>query len=235
MLTDTFGFYTRKVSVIMKARPMRLVSDFVLPPPNSHIAMITKRRGAGRRGGWVGAGGGWLAGGGGGGPGSGGSGGVALAEGGLDPVDDVVGGSARREDLGHAHPLQFGDVGVGDDAAAEHGDIRGAAFGEQFQDPPELGHVRAGQNRQPDRCGVLLERGGHDLLRGLVQPGVDHLYPGVTKRPRHDLGPPVVSVQAGLGDDDPDGSHDFLPRGCAAGWPPPATYPCYEAGRRRGG
>src|SRR5262249_13324859 len=83
--------------------------------------------------------------------------------------------------------------------------------------------------------GVLLERGGHDLLRGLVQPGVDHLYPGVTKRPRHDLGPPVVPVQAGLGDDDPDGSHDFLPRGCAAGWPPPATYPCYEAGRRRGG
>src|SRR5262249_3682073 len=59
-----------------------------------------------------------VTGGGGRGPGSGGSGGVALAEGGLDPVDDVVGGSARREDLGHAHPLQFGDVGVGDDAAA---------------------------------------------------------------------------------------------------------------------
>ena len=33
------------------------------------------------------------------------SGGVALAQGGLDPVHDVVGGGARREDLRHAHPL----------------------------------------------------------------------------------------------------------------------------------
>src|SRR6185437_9783512 len=37
------------------------------------------------------------------------------------------------------------------------------------------------------------------------------LYSGVTKRPRHDLGTPVVPVQARLGDDDPDRSHDFPP------------------------
>src|SRR5215510_16429280 len=98
MVTDTFGFYTRK--------------------------SVRDHESAGAGCGWVRGAGDWR---GGRGPGSGGSGGVALAEGGLDPVDDVVGGSARREDLGHAHPLQFGDVGVGDDAAAEHGDIRGAA------------------------------------------------------------------------------------------------------------
>src|SRR5215468_2075543 len=138
-------------------------------------------------------------------------GGVGVAEGGLNPADDFVGGGARCEDLGHAHPFQFGDVGIGDDAAAEHGDVRGVAFGEQFEYPAELGHVRAGQDRQPDRVGVFLECGCHDLLRGLVQPGVDHLYSGVTKRPRHDLGAPVVPVQARLGDDDPDRSHDFLP------------------------
>jgi len=43
MVTDTFRFYIYirgKVSVIMKARPMRLVSELCCHP-SSHITMIT--------------------------------------------------------------------------------------------------------------------------------------------------------------------------------------------------
>ena len=41
-----------------------------------------------------------------------------------------------------------------------------------------------------------------DLLGRLVQTGVDDLEAGVAQRPGDDLGPPVVTVEAGLGDDD---------------------------------
>ena len=68
----------------------------------------------------------------------------------------------------------------------------------------EQRHVGAGQDRQADRVGVLLDRRLDDLLGGLVQAGVDDLHAGVAQRPRHDLGPPVVAVQPRLGDDDPD-------------------------------
>ena len=82
---------------------------------------------------------------------------------------------------------------------------------EQLEHPAELRHVRAGQDGQPDRVGVFLQRRGDDLLRRLVQPGVDDLDSGVAQRTRHDLGAAVVPVQAGLGDDDPDLAHDSRP------------------------
>ena len=62
-----------------------------------------------------------------------------------------------------------------------------------------------GQDRDPDRVGVLLEHRGDDLLRRLVQAGVDHLHARVAQRPRDDLCSPVVPIQARLGDDDTDG------------------------------
>ena len=64
-------------------------------------------------------------------------------------------------------------------------------------------HVRAGEDRDPDRIGVLLDRGLDDLLGCLVQPGVDHLHAGVAERPRDHLRATVVSVEADLGDHDP--------------------------------
>ena len=77
----------------------------------------------------------------------------------------------------------------------------------------------AGQDRQPDRVGVLLDRGGHDLLGRLVQAGVDDLHPGVPQHPGHHLGAAVMPVEAGLGDDDPDGAHGFLQTEGAANSP----------------
>src|SRR5262249_61217911 len=60
MLTDTFGFYTRKSVRDHGSQADAAGFGCVLPPPNSHIAMITKRRGAGpARGGWVRGAGDW--------------------------------------------------------------------------------------------------------------------------------------------------------------------------------
>src|SRR5688572_24858635 len=62
----------------------------------------------------------------------------------------------------------------------------------------------AGEDREADRVGVLLDDGGGYLLRSLVQPGVDHLHAGVTQGAGDDLGAAVVPVEPGLGDDNAD-------------------------------
>ena len=62
----------------------------------------------------------------------------------------------------------------------------------------------AGEHREPDQVGVLLDRGLHDLLRRLVQARVDHLVPGVAQRAGDDLRAAVVPVEPGLADDDAD-------------------------------
>ena len=89
-------------------------------------------------------------------------------------------------------------------------DVPRVAFREQFHNPPEEGHVRAREHRQPHRVGVLLDRGLDDLLGRLVQPGVDDLHAGVPQGSRDDLRAAVVAVQPRLGDDDP-GSRAHLP------------------------
>ena len=70
--------------------------------------------------------------------------------------------------------------------------------------PREQRHVRAGQDRQADRVGVLLDGGLDDLLGRLVQAGVDDLDAGVAQRAGDHLRAAVVPVEARLGDDHPD-------------------------------
>src|SRR6266568_562854 len=130
------------------------------------------------------------------------------AERGADPGDDLGGGRARGEDPGHAHPGQFPDVLVRDDAAAEHHDVGGVPLLEQLDHPAEERHVRAGEDGEPDGVHVLLDGRRHDLLRRLVQPGVDDLYAGIAQCAGHHLCPAVVTVKADLRDDHPDLAHD---------------------------
>src|SRR3954451_6344252 len=143
-----------------------------------------------------------------------------------DPGDDLGGGRARGEDPGHAHPGQLRDVLVRDDAAAEHYDVGGVPLLEQFDDPGEERHVRAGEDREPDRVHVFLDGGRDDLLRGLVQSGIDDLHAGVTQRAGHHLGSPVVAVEPGLRDDYPDLAHDGKPnRACRSSAGPASAGP----------
>jgi len=62
--------------------------------------------------------------------------------------------------------------------------------------------VRPAQQGQPQRVGILLDHRGGDLLRRLVQAGVDDLETVVPKGPRDHLGAPIVAVEAGLCDHD---------------------------------
>src|SRR6202046_4434235 len=79
---------------------------------------------------------------------------VRLAERRADPVHNLGRGRSRRENPGHAHPAKFRDVLTRDDSAAEHDDVGGVTFLQQFEYPGKLGHVRAGQHREPDCVGV---------------------------------------------------------------------------------
>ncbi len=75
---------------------------------------------------------------------------------------------------------------------------------QQLDDARDERHVRAGEDREADGVGVLLDHGRGDLLGRLVEAGVDHLHAGVAQRAGDDLGAAVVPVEAGLGDDDAD-------------------------------
>ena len=108
-----------------------------------------------------------------------------------------------REDCATPAAFSVGDVLVGDDAAAEDGDVAAAraraarrmTAGKSVMCAPE-------RIERPIGVDVLLDRGLGDHLGRLVQAGVDHLEAGVAERARDDLGAAVVAVEPGLGDQD---------------------------------
>src|SRR3989442_13207208 len=118
-----------------------------------------------------------------------------------DEADDLLGRGPGREDLLDAHRLERRDVRGRDDPAPEDHDVLRALLPEQLEDALEEIVVGAGKDAEPDRVGVLLDRGGDDLLGPLVEPRVDHLEARIAQRPRDDLRPAVVTVEARLGDD----------------------------------
>jgi hypothetical protein len=78
------------------------------------------------------------------------------------------------------------------------------AVPQQVDDAGHEGHVRAGEDRDADGVGVLLDHRLGDLLRRLVQAGVDDLHAGVAERASDDLRAAVVAVEADLCDNDSD-------------------------------
>ena len=102
-----------------------------------------------------------------------------------------------------ATPLLLQLLGVlGRNRPAEHDQhVLGTVLAQPVEDARDERHVRAREDRDADRVRVLLDRGLDDLLRCLVEAGVDHLHTRVAERPGDDLGAAVVSVEAGLGDD----------------------------------
>jgi hypothetical protein len=73
--------------------------------------------------------------------------------------------------------------------------------------------VSAGKNAQPDYIHILLDRGIDDHLRSLAQTGVHHFEARIPQPVGDHLGPAVVSVQSGLGHENPDFLillHDFI-------------------------
>src|SRR5882672_4028831 len=120
-----------------------------------------------------------------------------------DEADDVLGRGARGEELLDAHGLERSDVLGRDDAAAEDRDVLRAFLAQQFQDALEEVVVGPREDGEPDRVGVFLDGRRHDLLRRLVEAGIDDLEARVAERARHDLGAAIMPVQSGLGDHEP--------------------------------
>src|SRR2546423_993495 len=88
-----------------------------------------------------------------------GGGGFPLVKGRRQPLGDGDHGGPRREDLGNALVLEHDDVGLRHDPAAEDHHVVEPAGGELLLDAREQRHVGAGEDRQPDGVGVLLQRG----------------------------------------------------------------------------
>ena len=131
---------------------------------------------------------------------------LALVEGLGQPAADLGQRRTWREHACHAGGLQRGDVGVGDDAA-DHDEHVGATLLREQLD--HLGHereVRTREQREAHGVGVFLDDCLDDLLRGLVQAGVDDLEALVAQGAGDDLGPSVMAIQAGLGNDDSIGA-----------------------------
>ena len=78
--------------------------------------------------------------------------------------------------------------------------------GQELDHPGHQGQVRAREQGEPDGVGILLHHRLDHLLGGLVEPGVDDLEAAVAQGAGDDLGPPVVAVEPGLGDDHPVGT-----------------------------
>ena len=106
-------------------------------------------------------------------------------------------------------PCSCSDVHVlfRDDAAAGDEDVVASLLVQQLADARKQRHVRAAQDREPDDVDVLLDGGGGDHLRRLMQPGVDDFHSGIAKRRGDDLRAAVVSVETGFGNEYADGTH----------------------------
>ena len=118
--------------------------------------------------------------------------------------EDLLGSGAGGEDGGDTGGPELVEVVVGNDPANDHRDVA-APLADLLDDERGEGHVGAGEHGQPDRVDVLVDGGGSDRLGGLEQPGVDDLVPGVAQNAGNNLDPPVVPVEADLGDQDPRG------------------------------
>jgi hypothetical protein len=93
-------------------------------------------------------------------------------------------------------------VGVGDDPTAEDQHVAEVTAAQLLHHPWEQREVGAGQQRETDAVGVLLQHGLGDLLRRLVQAGVDDLEAVVAQGAGDGFCATVVAIETGLRHDD---------------------------------
>src|SRR5258707_723148 len=116
----------------------------------------------------------------------------------VDELHDVLGGGAGKEDFGDAGLLEGGDVGFGDDAADEDGDVVHAFVVEEFHELGADGVVGSGEDGEADDVDVFLDGGGGDHLGGLAQAGVDDLHAGVAQGASDYFCAAIVAIKARL-------------------------------------
>src|SRR5882762_5862013 len=129
---------------------------------------------------------------------------LVLSDAFVDEVHDVLCGSAGEEDFGDAGLLQGRDVGFGDDAADEDGDVVHAFVVEEFHELWADGVVRAGKDGEADDVDVFLDSGRGDHFGSLAQAGVNDFHAGVAEGAGDYFCAAVVAVQPRLGDQHSD-------------------------------
>src|SRR5262249_44042306 len=82
----------------------------------------------------------------------------------VNELDNVLRGSGWEKDLGDAGLLEGGNVGFGNDASDEDGDVVHAFFVKQFHKLGADGVVRAGEDGEADDVDVFLYGGGGNHL-----------------------------------------------------------------------
>src|SRR5204862_6182489 len=115
-------------------------------------------------------------------------------------VYGVLGGSAGEKTFGDAGLFQGRDVGVGDDAADEHGDVIHAFFIEELHELRADGVMGTRENGEADHVDVFLDGGGGDHLRCLAQAGVDDFHASVAQGAGDYFCAAVMAIQTWLGD-----------------------------------
>jgi len=118
----------------------------------------------------------------------------------VDEVDDLLRGGAGKEDFCDAGLLQGGDIGFGNDAADENGDVVHALVVEKLHELGADGIVRAGEDGEADDVDVFLHSGGGDHLWSLAQAGVDDFHAGVAQSAGDYFCAAVMAIEARLGD-----------------------------------
>ena len=119
---------------------------------------------------------------------------------GPDPLDDLLRRRARREDL--ATPRCFSSaMSSGGMMPPPKMTTSPTPFCFSTSITAAKSHMRTGQDAQPDRVDILLQRRFGDHLRRLMQAGVDDFDARVAQGTRNDLGAAIVPVQPGLGDE----------------------------------
>ena len=119
-----------------------------------------------------------------------------------DEVYNGLGRGPRKKNFGDAYFLEVGNVGFGDDAADQDGDVGHALGMQEFHQAGAERVVRAGKNREADDVNVFLHGGRGDHFGRLAQARVDHFHTGVAERAGDHFGAAVVAVEARLGDQD---------------------------------
>ena len=154
----------------------------------------------------------------------------------LHEIHNVTHGGPWPKKRPHAGCFECRKIFVGNDPAAEQDDVLGPLFFEQLQHAPEERIVRAGEDAQADRIHILLNRCADDLLRRLVETGVDHFRAGVTQAraqssftPRSWPSSPTLPIKTRIGVAatpmlSPHGENIYLPDPCGHARPGPTDH-----------
>lgn len=123
----------------------------------------------------------------------------------LDPIGYLIERGPWREYHDDPRLFQVRLVGLRDDPASKNQDVGRITFVELLHHLGEKRLVGSGQAGKSNRVNVFLDGGLGDLRGRLMKSRVDDFVARIAQRPGDYLGAPIVTIQAGLGNEDSTG------------------------------